>query len=81
MLWGSFPMVPWAGRLLAHGRFNFFGGQTYEVRWICPSAPCSTARAPHGLGRSSPTARLGEPSATGRRGPSAGTPSQRFHAL
>ena len=24
MLWGSFPMVPWAGRL-RHGRFRFAG--------------------------------------------------------
>ena len=29
MLWGSFPMVPWAGRL-AHGRFRF-GGRPYEL--------------------------------------------------
>lgn len=29
MLWGSFPMVPWAGRL-RHGCFRF-AGQTYQV--------------------------------------------------
>jgi aldose 1-epimerase len=29
MLWGSFPMVPWAGRV-RHGRFRF-GGRTYEL--------------------------------------------------
>lgn len=29
MLWGAFPMVPWAGRV-AHGRFSF-DGETYDL--------------------------------------------------
>ena len=43
MLWGSFPMVPWAGRL-AHGRFRF-GGRTYEL----PHGPAAARHPRHGL--------------------------------
>jgi aldose 1-epimerase len=34
MLWGAFPMIPWAGRV-RHGRFSF-AGQTYQLPITMP---------------------------------------------